>query len=158
VFFSTVEMPKLFLVGGSAGTKPMGADCRSVTVLHPRIKQMKIIPLIIGILLIHSPFALAQTGGGSAGASSAGTATGNSTGSTGSTLSNGSTISRTGGGPTSNTSNALNHGTTGNNLGATTTAPTAAQGAASTGNAVNTPAANQAQQKLSNPNTGIIKK
>jgi hypothetical protein len=79
-------------------------------------------------------------------------------GSPGGTLSNGSTINGTGGSPGANTSNALNHGTTGNNLGATSTAPTAAQGAASTGNAVNTPAANQAQQNLGNTDTGILKK
>jgi hypothetical protein len=121
---------------------------------------MKVATLALSFLLGSCPLALAQTaaGGSSAGASSAGAAMGNSTGSTGSTLSNGSTISGTGGGPGANTSNALNHGTTGNNLGATTTAPTASQGAASTGNAVNTPAANQAQQKLSNPDTGILKK
>ena len=124
---------------------------------------MKIGTLVVGILLGSCTFALAQSvggasgGGSSAGASSAGTSTGNSTGSTGSTLSNGSTISGTGGGPGANTSNALNHGTTGNSLGATTTAPTAAQGAASTGNAVNTPAANQAEQKLSTPDTGILR-
>ena len=116
---------------------------------------MKIITLVAGILLSSCSLAIAQTAGGGSASSAA---TGNSTGSTGSTLSNGNTISGTGGGPGANTSNALNHGTTGNNLGATPTAPTASQGASSTGNAVNTPAANQAQQKLSNPDTGILKK
>lgn len=121
---------------------------------------MKVTTLALSFLLGSCSLALAQTAGGgtSVGASSAGAATGNSTGSTGSTLTNGSTISGTGGGLGINSSNALNHGTTANNLGATSTAPTAAQGAVSTGNAVNTPAANQAQQKLSNPDTGILKK
>jgi hypothetical protein len=116
---------------------------------------MKIATLAFSILLGSCSVALAQSAGGTAGGSSAGanagSAMGNSTGS-------GSTLSGTGGGPGSNTSNALNHGTTGNNLGATTKAPNVAQGAASTGNAVNTPAANQAQQRLSNPDTGILKK
>ena len=107
---------------------------------------MKALRLALILLLGGCTIALAQTsiGGSSAGASKAGAATGY----TGSTLSNGSTISGTGGGPGPNTSNALNHGTTGNSLGATTTVPTAAQGEASTGNAINTPAANQAEENL----------
>jgi len=121
---------------------------------------MKAPRLALIVLLGSCTLALAQTSGGgsSAGASRAGAATGGATGYTGSNLSNGSTISGTGGGPGANTSNALNHGTTSNNPGATTSAPTAAQGGASTGNAVNTPVANQAEEKLASPDTGILKK
>ena len=75
---------------------------------------------------------------------------------TGSTLSNGSTINGTGGSPGPNTSNALNHGTTGNNLGVPQTS--AGPAAASHGNAVDTPAANSAAQSLGNTDAGVLKK
>ncbi len=119
---------------------------------------MKVTALVFIILFGSCPLAFAQSSIGGRSNGAAGVVSGNSTGWTGSALSNGSTVSGTGGGPGANTSNALNHGTTGNNLGATNTAPSAAQGAASTGNAVNTPAANQAEEELSNPDTGIVKK
>jgi hypothetical protein len=123
---------------------------------------MKTTTLFVGILLGSCSFALAQSSGGAAsGASSGGAASSGAAGaggSTGTTLSNGSTINGTGGTPGSNTSNALNHGTTGNNLGATTTTPNVSPGPASTGNAVNTPAANQATQSLGSTDTGILKK
>ena len=78
-------------------------------------------------------------------------------GAAGSTLSNGNTISGTGGSPGPNTSNALNRGAAANNMGA----PQASRGAtepASQGNAVDTPAANAATQNLGNTDTGILKK
>jgi hypothetical protein len=62
----------------------------------------------------------------------------------------------TGGSPGSNTSNALNHGTTGNDLGTPQTS--AGSVAASHGNAVDTPAATSASHSLSNTDTGILKK
>jgi len=73
--------------------------------------------------------------------------------SAGSTLSNGGTISGTGGSPGPSTSNALAHGTTGNNLGALQTGGTPSV-AASHGNAVDTPTANAATQSLGNTDAG----
>jgi hypothetical protein len=124
---------------------------------------MKTTTLIVSILLGSCSLAFAQSSSGaagsgsSAGAASSGAATG-AGGSPGGTLSDGSTVNGTGGSPGANTSNALNHRTTGNNFGGTSTAPTASQGAPSTGNAVNTHAANQAQQSLGSTDTGILKK
>lgn len=73
---------------------------------------MKVTALVFIILFGSCPLAFAQSsiGGRSNGAA---VVSGNSTGWTGSALSNGSTVSGTGGGPGANTSNALNHGTTG---------------------------------------------
>ena len=65
--------------------------------------------------------------------------------------STGQTVDGTDGSPGPNTSNALNHGTTGSNMGATS----ATQGAVSHGNAVDTPAANSATNSLGNTDTGI---
>jgi hypothetical protein len=109
---------------------------------------MRVACLFYSIYLGACSVALAQTGssgGGTSGASS------------GSTLSNGSTISGTGGAPGPNTSNALKNGTTGNNLGTSHT-PSAGGPAATSGNAVNTPAANRATQSLGNTDTGILRK
>jgi len=69
-------------------------------------------------------------------------------------LSSGQAVNGTGGSPGPNTSNALSHGTTGNNMGATPTN----QAPAPAGNAVNTSAANSATNNLGNTNTGILKK
>jgi hypothetical protein len=108
---------------------------------------MKTLAVALGVYLGTCCYTLAQTsaGGGSYGAAGAG-----------STLSNGTTISGTGGSPGPNTANALTKGTTGANLGAprTDNAPSAA----THGNAVNTPAANSAIQSLGNTETGIVKK
>ncbi|MBA2400162.1 MAG: hypothetical protein H0V72_15955 [Bradyrhizobium sp.] len=112
---------------------------------------MKIAVLLLVLFAATSSHVFAQnSAGSSAGSSGAGAAAG-------STLSNGTTVSGTGGSPGPNTSNALNRGTTGNNMGAPqtgagTTAP------ASHGNAVDTPAANAATQSLGNTDTGILKK
>jgi hypothetical protein len=99
----------------------------------------KIASLILSVYLGTCSYALAQSSGGSSVGSSAG-AGGTAAGSS---LSDGSTLSGTGGSPGPNTSNALNHGTTGNHLGAPQTV---------------TPAANSAAQSLGNTNTGILKK
>ena len=73
------------------------------------------------------------------------------------TGSNGSVVNGTGGSPGPNTSTALNHGITGN--GAVANQPGSnANTPASSGNAVNTPAANKAVNDLGNTNTGILKK
>ena len=112
---------------------------------------MKIASLVLSLYLGTCSYGFAQVSGGSSAGSSGGTAAG-------STLSTGGTLSGTGGSPGPNTSNALGHGTTGNNLGAPKTG--AAPGAAAShGNAVDTPAANSAIQSLGNTeNTGILKK
>jgi hypothetical protein len=78
-------------------------------------------------------------------------------GAAGSTLSNGSTISGTGGSPGPNTANVLGKGTTGNNLGAPQTGGVGAA-PASHGNAVDTPAAKAATQNLGNTDAGVLKK
>ena len=110
---------------------------------------MKIIAIILGVYLGICSYALAQS-------SATGSAAGGSTASR-STLSNGNTLSGTGGSPGPNTSNALGHGTTGNNMGTPQTG-VAPGAAASHGNAVDTPAANSATQSLGNTDTGILKK
>ena len=107
---------------------------------------MKTVTLIFALSIGTSAQAFAQSSAGSAGAG----------GAAGSTLSNGTTLSGTGGSPGPNTANALNRGTSGNNLGAPQTSATPAP--ASHGNAVDTPAANAATQNLGNTDTGILKK
>ncbi len=104
--------------------------------------------IVIGVTLLVGSFSLAvaQTAGGSTGAGAKGYS--------GSTLSSGQSLSGTGGSPGPNTSNALNHGTTGSNMEATS----ASQGAVSHGNAVDTPAANSAANNLGNTDTGVLKK
>lgn len=116
---------------------------------------MKVICVALGISLGACSYALAQSSGGASAGSSAGST--GAGGSVGSTLSNGSTISGTGGSPGPNTANALGKGTTGNNLGAPQTSGASTE-PASHGNAVDTPAANAAMQSLGNTNTGILKK
>jgi hypothetical protein len=96
---------------------------------------MKRAVAILGILLGCCSFAHAQSSGGS--------------------TSSGSTIRGTAGTPGSNASNARNHGTTGNNLGATQTNPGAGP---SSGNAIDTPVAKAAEENLESTNTGILKK
>jgi hypothetical protein len=114
---------------------------------------MKTSALVLSLYLGTCSIAFAQASGGSSAGASAGA------GGTvaGSTLSNGSTVSRTGGSPGPNTSNALGHGTTGNNLGAPQTG-VAPGASASHGNAVDTPAANAATQSLGNTDAGVLKK
>lgn len=112
---------------------------------------MKIIFLTVVLYLGTGAFAFAQTStGGSSGSTGAG-------GASGSTLSNGTTVSGTGGSPGPNTANALKHGTTGKNLGAPQTGG-GAPAPASHGNAVDTPAANAAIQNLGNTDAGVLKK
>jgi hypothetical protein len=114
---------------------------------------MKILTLILCAYLGSCSISLAQmSGGGSAGSAAGASGTGGS-----STLSSGSTLSGTGGSPGPNTSSALNHGTSGNVMG-TPKVGTAASGAASHGNAVDTPAANAATQSLGNTDAGVLKK
>ena len=112
---------------------------------------MKVICIALGVSLAACSFALAQSSGGTSAGSSAGAS------GAGSTLSNGSTISGTGGSPGPNTANALGKGTTGNNLGAPQTSG-AGSAPASHGNAVDTPAANAATQSLGNTDAGVLKK
>jgi hypothetical protein len=112
---------------------------------------MKVMSVLAALYFATCSLTVAQTSTGSS-AGSTGAA-----GASGSTLSNGNTISGTGGSPGPNTSNALNRGTTGNNMGApqSSVSPT---GPASHGNAVDTPAANAAIQNLGNTDTGVLKK
>jgi hypothetical protein len=117
---------------------------------HPSWRNGMKIGLVLCLCLGSCSYAFAQSSSGS----SAGSSTGAS-GTAGSTLSNSSMISGTGGSPGPNTSNALNHRTTGNNLGAPSNSNPAA---ASHSNAVNTPAANSATQNLGSTKTGILKK
>jgi hypothetical protein len=112
--------------------------------------KVKFITVALGLYLGTCSCSLAQS---SAGGASAGTP---GAGGGGSTLSNGSTISGTGGSPGPNTANALNKGTTATNLGTPRTDN--ASSSATQGNAVNTPAANNAIRTLGNTDTGIVKK
>jgi hypothetical protein len=103
---------------------------------------VKIALLTLALCIAAFSPAFAQNSGGSTGAS----------GATGSTLSNGSTISGTGGSPGPHTSNALNHGTTGNNIGMPQNG--ASVPAAGTHcNAVDAPTAQSATKSLGNTNT-----
>jgi hypothetical protein len=102
----------------------------------------------VAIYLGTSALAFAQTS--SAGSTGAG-------GAAGSTLSNGNTISGTGGSPGPNNSNSLNRGTTGSNMGAPQTGA-GATAPVSHGNAVDTPAANAAIQNLGNTDARFLKK
>jgi hypothetical protein len=109
---------------------------------------MKVMSVLAALYFATCSLTVAQTStGSSAGPTGA-------AGASGSTLSNGSTISGTGGSPGPN---ALNRGTMGNNMGAPQSSVSPA-GPASHGNAVDTPAANAAIQNLGNPDTGILKK
>jgi hypothetical protein len=132
------------------------AICQRYLELGSRIlgeMAMKRFLLVLSLFLCTCSFGFAQVSGGSSAGSSAG-AGGTAAGST---LSTGSTVSRTGGSPGPNTSNALGHGTTGNNLGAPQTG-VAPGTAASRDNAVDTPAANAATQSLGNTDAGVLKK
>lgn len=112
---------------------------------------MKVIFITLGVSLAACSYAGAQSSGGTSTGSSAGVS------GSGSTLSNGSTISGTGGSPGPNTANALGKGTTGNNLGVPQTSGAGAA-PASHRNAVDTPAANAATQSLGNTDAGVLKK
>lgn len=108
------------------------------------------------ILLGTISCSVAQSSGGASGGSSnaGGAGAAGSGGASGSTLSNGTTLSGTGGSPGPNTSNAKSRGTTGERLGAT---PPGQDGGGSRPT-YNTPAANAAIQQLGNTNTGILRK
>jgi hypothetical protein len=108
---------------------------------------MKIFSLTLSVYLAACSSAHAQNPGGGTGPGAA----------AGSTLSNGSTISGTGGSPGPNTANALGKGTTGNNLGAPQMNG-AGPAPASHGNAVDTPAANAATQSLGSIDAGVLKR
>jgi hypothetical protein len=72
-------------------------------------------------------------------------------------MSSSGTVNGTGGSPGPNTSNALSHGTTGNNLGNPgNNSNTATE--SSSGTSYNNPTANQAVKSLGNTDTGILKK
>jgi hypothetical protein len=123
---------------------------------------MKITTVALASLFaISCTFALAQSGrggggsgaGGEANAAGSGTGGGTATssGMTGNKPSNGRTM----GSPGPNTSNALNHGTTGNNLGPPGTSPNPS---ASSEPSFTSKTANDANSKLENTNPGILKK
>ena len=116
---------------------------------------MNYILIVLSLLVGGSSLAVAQAAGGSSGGTpgASGTATTGSTGYAGGTLSTGHTISGTAGsGP--NLGNPLGHATAGGDGDASsvTQAPT------SHDNAVDTPAAKNATNSLSNTDTGILKK
>jgi hypothetical protein len=117
---------------------------------------MNCIAVILSLLVGSASVALAQSAGGSSGGSAAasGSAATGSPGYAGGTLSTGHTISGTAGSSGPNTGNAISQGATGIDVGASsvTQAPT------SHDNAVDTPAANNATNSLSNTDTGILKK
>jgi hypothetical protein len=117
---------------------------------------MRVLFLVVTILLGTMSLSMAQSsggGGGSGGASSSGGAGATGSGG-GSTLSNGTTLSGTGGSPGPNSLNAKGQGTTGQRLGI---APSTQESGGSRPN-YNSPAANAAVQQLGNTNTGILKK
>jgi len=112
--------------------------------------------LVLSLLAGGPSLALAQTAGGSSGGGAApsGTAASESTGYAGSTLSTGHAISGTAGSSGPNPGNALSHGANSSDGDASsvTQAPT------SHDNAVDTPAAKNATNSLSNTDTGVLKK
>ena len=116
---------------------------------------MSYILLIASLLLGGSSLALAQTASGSSdGASSTnGRAATGSSGYAGGTLSTGHTVSGTGGYSSPTPGNALGHAATGD-----TDASSVTQPPTSHDNAVDTPAAKDATNSLSNTHTGILKK
>ena len=110
---------------------------------------MKVVWLLFSVYLGTCACAFAQSSGATSAGSSA-------AGATGSSPSSGGMVNGTGGSPGPNTSNALRHGTTGNNLSVPQTGGQA--GPAPHGNAVDTPAANRATQSLGNTDAGVLKK
>jgi hypothetical protein len=117
---------------------------------------MSYILVVLSLLVGASSLALAQTAGGSSGGGSAasGSAATGSSGYAGGTLSTGHTISGTAGSSGPNPGNALNRGATGSDGDASSVAPAPT----SHDNAVDTPAAKNATNSLSNTDTGILKK
>jgi hypothetical protein len=115
---------------------------------------MNYILVILSLLVGGCSLALAQSAGSGRGSAASGTATTGSTGYAGGTLSTGHTISGTAGSSGPNAGTALTHGATGSDADASSVT----QGATSHDNAVDTPAANNATNSLSNTDTGILKK
>jgi hypothetical protein len=117
---------------------------------------MNYIAVILSLLVVSSSFALAQTSGGSSsgGSAASGAAATGSPGYTGNTLSTGHTISGTAGSSGPNAGNAISQDATGDPAGASSVA----QPPPPHDNAVDTPAANNATDRLSNTDTGILKK
>ena len=111
--------------------------------------------VILSLLVGTSSLALAQTAGGSSGGGSAasGSAATGSSGYAGGTLSTGHTLSGTAGSSGPTPGNALSHAATGDADASSVTQPSTSHD-----NAVDTPAAEDATNSLSNTNTGILKK
>jgi len=121
---------------------------------------MNFIPVILALLVGSASPSLAQTAGGASGggsttsgAAAAGSAATGSTGYVGGTLSTGHTISGTAGAADPTPGNALNQGATGDAGASSVTQPSTSHD-----NAVDTPAAKDATNKLSDTATGILKK
>ena len=111
--------------------------------------------VILILLICGSSLALAQTAGGSSSGGSAASGT-SATGSSGygdGTLSTGHTISGTAGSLDPSPGTALSHGATGDAGASSVTPPPTSHD-----NAVDTPAAKDAANRLSNTDTGILKK
>ena len=117
---------------------------------------MSYILIVLSLLVGGSSLALAQTAGGSSGGGSAasGSAASGSSGYAGGTLSTGHDVSGTAGSSDPNPGNALSHAATGDppDASSVTQPPT------SHDNAVDTPAAKDATNRLSNTNAGVLKK
>jgi hypothetical protein len=110
---------------------------------------MSYLLLILSLLVGCSSLALAQSAGGSTG----GSAQGGATAYTGGTLSTGHTISGTAGSADPTPGNALSHGATGDAGASSVTQPPTSHD-----NAVDTPTAKDATNRLSKTDTGILKK
>ena len=111
---------------------------------------MSYILVVLSLLVSCSSLALAQIAGGSSGG---GSAASGATGYTGGTLSTGHTISGTAGSLDPSPGTALSHGATGDAGASSVTPPPTSHD-----NAVDTPAAKDAANRLSNTDTGILKK
>ena len=116
---------------------------------------MSYILVILSLLVGDSSLALAQTAGGSSGGGSAASGSGatSSSGYTGGTLSTGHAISGTAGSSGPAPGNSLGHAATGDPDASSVTQPPTSHD-----NAVDTPAAKDATNSLSNTNTGILRK
>ena len=113
--------------------------------------------IIAGIILLGTiSVSMAQSSGGSSGGSSSagGASAIGSSGAGGSTLSNGTTLSATGGSPGPNTSDAKSNRTTGEKLGVTARD----QNRGGSQPTYNTPGADAAVRQLGDTNPGILKK
>jgi hypothetical protein len=116
---------------------------------------MSYILVVLGLLVGGSSLAFAQTAGGSSGGGSAasGSAATGSSGYAGGTLSTGHAISGTAGSSGPTPGNALSHAATGDGDASSVTQPPTSHD-----NAVDTPAAKDATNSLSNTDTGILRK